>query len=681
MRKPFNLRLPVLFAVSFCGGILFSTVLAYFGLSETFILIPPLAAFIVCIPLAVIKRGAAKAFIAIIAGLLFLIGAIALYALYLSYGVALGGEAARVSGRVERVGTTSGGTNYLLLSNVTVNGRKISGKIAAYMTENAVGSCRRGYIVEFTAPLEEQSFFEYDSISYNASRGVKYICTVAGYKATYRFDLFGEINYAVERALFNHLDGETAAVCFALLTGNTEAISAGTLTAFRNGGIAHVFAVSGLHIGVVYGGLTFVFKKLRFNRVLSAVLRILILFFYSGVCLFSASSVRALVMCSVAALSRCFYRKGDSLNSLALAAIILLAVNPLNLYGAGFALSFAAVLGILLLSGNLKRLLSFLPHKIAETLSVGVSVQFSTVPVQLTSFGYISAAGLLLNMVFIPVISVLYVLLLICTFAAVIIPVAAGVFLTVASAPLQLITALVAACGFENAIISGNFSDFIYLPFILTGLTLTDKINFSLRRRIACFCAFSAFVCLSPAVPNAGGDYATVVFSAGYSGGCVSVTTQAGTVLVVTENFDKRSETDCAADVLVVLGVKEGLTAVTGLDGGYGVIYMQSDAFPLLNYDKTPVIYTDEFTACGINFTFDGNALTAEIYSARISLVYGEGNHAAGEMQDGLGLYCFGNKTAVLYAGGRRYGLNACGDIEYEITRAGSFSTAVVLKE
>ncbi len=684
MNRPFNMRLPVLFAASLCAGILYSTVLAYFRLSGIFILIPSLIAFAACVPVAIIKGGVTKPLIIIVATLFFIAGAVYLFAKfsYFDGGDVLSGVTVRVSGKVTETGITSGGNRYAILSDVTVNGERINGKIAAYFTEHSGGYCRRGYTVEFSARLNKQSFIQYGEVSYNACRGVKYICTVSGgVKADRHFDLFGEINYAFERALFSSLDGETAAVCYAMLTGNTDAVSEGTLSAFRNGGIAHVFAVSGLHIGVIYGALTFIFKKAGVNRYASTAVRIVILFIYSGVCLFSPSSVRALIMCSVSATAGCFHRKPDSLNSLAAAAVILLLINPLYLYGVGFALSFGTVLGILLLSKNLSRLLGFLPKRVSKAVSVGVSAQVSTLPVQLTSFGYISAAGLVLNLVFIPLISVLYVLLFICTCISAAIPEAAGALLPFAASPIELIINLVTTCGFENAIISCECSNWLYVPFALFYMGISDKFNLRPFYRAAYLSAF-VLMLLVPALANTvKGMYATVQFDAGYSGGAVTITTEQGTVFIVTENYKTRSNVSVNADALVVLGDYDSLSAVTALGISYEAVYMRGDAFPLPYLGETPIKYSDSFIACGVEFDYCDNTLTANVYGTKISLVENIGTYKAASADVDFGLYCFGNEGAVLQTKSGSYSLDICGTMRYEISGAGVNACHVIPKE
>ena len=674
MNKPFNMRLPVLFAASLCAGILYSTVLAYFRLSGIFILIPAVIAFAACVPVAIIKGGVSKPLIIIASAAFFLAGAVYLYAQYAAFdsGEVLNGITVHVSGKVVDAGVTSGGKSYVILSEVTVNGERISGKVAAYLSEAAGGYCRRGYTVDFYTQLEKQNFIEFGSVGYNACRGVKYICTVGGgMKSTWHFDLFGEINYALERALFDNLDGETAAVCFAMLTGNTDAISEGTLSSFRNGGIAHVFAVSGLHIGVIYGALTIIFKKSGVNRYVSTAVRIAVIFAYCGVCLFSASSVRALVMCSSPAVAGCLHRKRDSLNSLSLAAVILLLINPLYLYGAGFTLSFAAVLGIILLSKNLGRLFVFLPKKIARVLSAGFSAQIATLPVQLNSFGYISAAGLVLNLIFIPLISVLYVLLFICACVSAVIPATAGTLLPFATAPIKLVINIVTECGFEKALISGDFGYFLYVPFALLFIGFTDKLNVRPYLRTATLSACALLILVS-ALPTAANDrVATVEFNSGYSGGAVTITTEMGTVFVVTDNFEKRSNLSVNADVLVVLGGYDSLSVVTALGDTYESVYMRGDAFPLPYLGGTSITYTDSFTACGIDFSYYGDTLTADVYGTKISIVKSSGMYDEGSSGADFELYCYRNDGAVLVTQSGGYALNICGTMSYEISGMG----------
>lgn len=670
MNKPFNVRLPVLFAASLCAGIVYSTVLAYFRLSGIYILLPTLIAFAACIPVAIIKGRVSKPFIVIFASFFFLIGAIYTFARYVTFTDpnAFEGVTVKVNATIEQVGVTESGNKYLILNGVSINGSKTDYKIAAYLTEGAGGNFGRGYAVEFYTKLTRQNFIEDGGVSYNAIRGVKYICTAGdGVNGVYRFNLFGEINGALKRTLYDNLDGETAAVCFALLTGNTDAVSAGTLSSFRRGGIAHIFAVSGLHIGIIYAALGFLCKKCRVNRYVSAAVRIAVITLYSGVCLFTASSVRALVTCSAAAIAGCFHRKTDGLNSLSLAAVVILLVNPLNLFSVGFALSFSAVAGIHLLGKNLNRALGFLPKKLAKALSAGWSAQFATLPVQLNSFGYISLSGFLLNIIFIPLISVLYVLLLVCTLVSAAVPAVAPALMSFSATPIQLLINLVVTCGFENSLISGEYNRWLYVPFALIISGASDKINFRALPRVSAICAGVILIISSAVKPSVGRGYVLAEFSSGYEGGAVKFKTETGTVLVVTENF--RGGKDLGANAIVVLGGDYSLNTALSL-GGCECIYLHAGTLALPPINGTEIVCADSFTACGIDFAFNGGMLTAKACGVEISIVYG-GGYTAGQSGSPLELYCQKSEGAVLYVNGASYSLDICGKMSFNVSGEG----------
>ena len=124
---------------------------------------------------------------------------------------------------------------------------------------------------------------------------------------------------------------------------------------FRYGGIAHIFAVSGLHIGVIYGLLYGILRRLRVKGFVRLPVVFAALLFYCGVCGFSPSSVRALVMCTVLMIADAAGYAYDRLNSVSAASLVVLVINPVYLFSVGFQLSVAAAAGIIVLGGHLGR--------------------------------------------------------------------------------------------------------------------------------------------------------------------------------------------------------------------------------------------------------------------------------------------------------------------------------------
>src|SRR5437762_6102025 len=140
---------------------------------------------------------------------------------------------------------------------------------------------------------------------------------------------------------------------------------------FQETGTLHLFAVAGLHVGIVATLLWMLAMLVRLSRKWAAAFIIPLLLFYAAVTGLHVSSVRAAVMASILVGGLFFERKVFVLNSLAAAAFFLLCWNTNELFSTGFQLSFAVVGAIILfadpLSGLLQRCTApdpFLPRSL-----------------------------------------------------------------------------------------------------------------------------------------------------------------------------------------------------------------------------------------------------------------------------------------------------------------------------
>jgi len=151
--------------------------------------------------------------------------------------------------------------------------------------------------------------------------------------------------------------GPSAAVLKALILGDRTAISPEIRDRFNRAGVGHVLAISGLHIGIVamvafflaYQLLSLVRPLLwrAWTRKAAAVVSLLPVCIYGLVSGMSPSTQRAVIMVSAFLLTFLFEREGDTLNTLALAAFMILVLFPPALFSISFQLSFMAVLSIL----------------------------------------------------------------------------------------------------------------------------------------------------------------------------------------------------------------------------------------------------------------------------------------------------------------------------------------------
>jgi competence protein ComEC len=178
----------------------------------------------------------------------------------------------------------------------------------------------------------------------------------------------------------------------------------------------HLLAVSGLHVFLV--GMVFymllrpLLMRLRLGwrtvEVGRAVLTVIVLCFYMLLTGARPSVVRAVIMSALFIGSVVFQRSAHSLNTLGVAALVLLAVRPPALFDAGFQLSMAAVAAIVTIDPRFK---DWVPDRWLETsagnwavstVTVSAAATIGTAPVLLYHFGWVSVVGLLLNVVGIP---------------------------------------------------------------------------------------------------------------------------------------------------------------------------------------------------------------------------------------------------------------------------------------
>lgn len=236
-----------------------------------------------------------------------------------------------------------------------------------------------------------------------------------------RRGILGTSLVSVRRHVRSQIDRYVAsaggrAVLRALLLGDRGQITEDQQVRFSKTGLMHLLAVSGLHVFligmVLYALLRPLLMRLRLRwRVLEgsrAVLTIGVLGFYMLLTGARPSVVRAVIMAVLFIGGIVFQRSAHSLNTLGVAALVLLVVRPPALFDVGFQLSMAAVAGIVTLN---PRFLEALPEWsrssrvlswLTSTGTVSAAAILGTAPVLLYHFGWVSVAGLLLNVVGIP---------------------------------------------------------------------------------------------------------------------------------------------------------------------------------------------------------------------------------------------------------------------------------------
>lgn len=143
----------------------------------------------------------------------------------------------------------------------------------------------------------------------------------------------------------------------ALILGDQNAVPAYQENNFQRTGTIHFLSVSGLHVVLVLGMFLWIFSMLKITGNRRTIPLMLITLFYMGLTGFNTPVVRSGIMVMVFLGADLFKRKSNSLNSLALAALIILLYNPNELFSIGFQLSFICVLSMVMLYPEMMRIL------------------------------------------------------------------------------------------------------------------------------------------------------------------------------------------------------------------------------------------------------------------------------------------------------------------------------------
>lgn len=234
------------------------------------------------------------------------------------------------------------------------------------------------------------------------------------YKRMYEFRSY------ILQTIRKYVKGEMeTSIAEALLIGYRDDLDRDLVQAYSNTGVVHIIAVSGMHLGLIYGLLMFLFKPMNRNKrlkVLKAVLIIVLLWLFSLLTGASASVLRAVLMFTAIVGAEIFDRKGSIYNSMAASAVVLLLVNPFLLWDVGFQLSYAAVLSIVLFMKPIYNWFA-IQNKLLDGLwklnALTLSAQILTLPLCMYHFHQAPTLFLITNLIAVPLSSlVLYALIL-----------------------------------------------------------------------------------------------------------------------------------------------------------------------------------------------------------------------------------------------------------------------------
>jgi competence protein ComEC len=348
-----------------------------------------------------------------------------------------------------------------------------------YFYENVKPGNRISFAGSFSQARSIRNPGEFDYRKYLLSKGI------TGMMVTYQnssfvvmsneTNLYASLIFSIRKYLDEIIhkthNKQTAGLLRGLLLADRSEIDYETKLNFINAGVIHILAVSGLHVGYVL--LFFVVVFGRFNLYLRSVFIIAGIFSFMLITGVPASVFRATLMASIIIIAFLTNRSTNLLNSIALSAVIILLVQPQQIFNPGFQLSYSAVLSIALVYPIIQREIQLMKiqneivKKILLFIGVSLSAQIGTLPFTVAYFNKISLIALLANLIVIPMAALIVGLG--------IITILVGSFSIWLASFLGITNNLITALMFKVINFSGSL-DFSYIR--INNYSLTDGLIF-----------------------------------------------------------------------------------------------------------------------------------------------------------------------------------------------------------
>ncbi|MCM1496781.1 MAG: DNA internalization-related competence protein ComEC/Rec2 [Bacteroides sp.] len=253
---------------------------------------------------------------------------------------------------------------------------------------------------------------EFDARSYYRARGIDFlgfteqILVVRDVRHPV-LQLLTQVQQAAQQMFAQYMPEEQAGIMGAMLLGNTGELDSGIRKLYQRNGIAHILAISALHISIIGGTLYQLLRKLGASYPVAGGTVMMMLILYGWMTGFSSSTLRAVIMFGLMLAGDILGRTYDMLTAAGLACLCILIENPWKLSDAGFLLSFSAVLSLGIVAPLLQE--AFEPLRkgkmrryLIDGICSSLVLQLMTGPIVAYFYYDVPVYGVLLNIIVIP---------------------------------------------------------------------------------------------------------------------------------------------------------------------------------------------------------------------------------------------------------------------------------------
>ncbi|HKL73640.1 MAG TPA: ComEC/Rec2 family competence protein [Clostridia bacterium] len=296
-----------------------------------------------------------------------------------------------------------------------------------------------------------------------------------------------KIRGRLTQSILQNMPREEGGIAISLVFGDMNYITEYDNDVMRATGLSHIFSVSGLHVGFLVALLIFLGKKLKIKAVIRLVVIAVLLSCYGLLTGFPSGVKRAAIMSLIYLLSVVLYRKNDPLNTLSLSVLVIVILNPKELFDISFIMSVAAILGMVCFYRPIKRFLQgksynkariYLASSVAATISANVFL----LPVACNIFNSFAIYQLVSNLLMLPLVTFIYTALMPILILSFIYP-KIGVLNKVISYPITLLRVVTEAISrLPSATLNMNAMGVLTALYIIIAIALSPFIKFNYKK-------------------------------------------------------------------------------------------------------------------------------------------------------------------------------------------------------
>lgn len=330
-----------------------------------------------------------------------------------------------VQGKIYKIENTAFGTNIYLKGVEVENGEKSVSVKRIFVNTEKIPNVKIGNIIKVRGKLrqfeEAANKGNFDSRKYYLSLGF-YGKIEAGTIEVINSDYSGirqglyelrmEIIERLEKlcsdnkGIFSIINNKNG-IIGAIILGDKTDLDSDIKELYSMSGIAHILAISGLHISFI-GIVIYRLLRRRFRFLFSAAVSIPVVLSFGIMSGFGISTIRAIIMFILKIIGEVLGRKYDAITAISLAGLVLLVQNPFVVCNSGFQMSFGAIIAIVLILPIVEEILNT-DNKIIKVLSANFTISLVMNPILAWNYYELPTFSFLLNIVVVPLMSVVIV--------------------------------------------------------------------------------------------------------------------------------------------------------------------------------------------------------------------------------------------------------------------------------